>query len=246
MVAAGAAASALAGCVPLRPAPAPMPTVSFGEPARAGDRCLIVFLPGRYDSPETFGREGFPDLVRGRLGDVALVAADAHIGYYARKTVLERLHDDVIEPARRRGVRHVWIVGVSMGGLGALGYASRYPGAVDGIVLLSPYLGERPVIDEILAAGGPASWQPPADVEPDDYSRALWRWLRRYAGDGAPSTRLFLGYGRDDRMALADGMLAGLLPPDRVVVVAGGHDWATWRTVFRRFVADGVLDGCRR
>ena len=246
MLAAGAAASALAGCVSLRPAPVPMPTLAYGERVGDGTRCLVVFLPGRYDTPETFGREGFPALVRERVGDVAMVAADANVAYYANRTVLERLHDDVVVPARQAGVEQVWLVGVSMGGLGALGYARRHPHLVDGAILLAPYLGEPQVIDEILAAGGPLRWRPPSRLDADDYSRDLWRWLRRYGSDDAPPTALFLGYGRDDRMARADGMLAGLLPPSHVLLGEGGHDWRTWKTLFGRFLAGGVMDGCRR
>jgi hypothetical protein len=47
---------------------------------------------------------------------------------------------------------------------------------------------------------------------------------------------LYLGYGRDDRFALAYGLLAQTLSPDAVQVVPGGHDWQTWLTLWGQFL----------
>jgi pimeloyl-ACP methyl ester carboxylesterase len=78
----------------------------------------------------------------GRAVDILLV--DAHLGYYAARTVLERLRHDVIGPARTR-YESIRLIGVSMGGLGALLYAARYPGHVTDVALLAPFVGEARV-----------------------------------------------------------------------------------------------------
>ena len=61
-----------------------------------------------------------------------MVAVEAHYGYYATRTVVTRLREDVIAPARAQGYTQIWLVGVSMGGLGALLYVRAYPGTSRG------------------------------------------------------------------------------------------------------------------
>jgi hypothetical protein len=82
-------------------------------------RELLVFLPGVFDVVEDYEAYGFLRAVRetGRAVDMLLV--DAHLGYYAARTVLERLRQDVIVPARAR-YESICLIGISMGGLGAL------------------------------------------------------------------------------------------------------------------------------
>src|SRR5712672_3477612 len=52
-----------------------------------------------------------------------IVVADLHFGYYLRQTAIERLREDVILPARTRGYQCISLVGISLGGFGALYYA---------------------------------------------------------------------------------------------------------------------------
>ena len=51
------------------------------------------------------------------------------------------------------GYENIWLLGISMGGLGTLLYASEYPEQVDGVVLLAPFLGDRSAIETIVATG---------------------------------------------------------------------------------------------
>ena len=69
-----------------------------------------MFLPGRGDRAEVYQRERFATPL-GEHGVVAeAVAVDLHVGYYVARTTHLRLHEDVIAPARARGVRQVWLV----------------------------------------------------------------------------------------------------------------------------------------
>jgi pimeloyl-ACP methyl ester carboxylesterase len=98
---------------------------------------------------------------------------NAHLGYYAARTVLERLRQDVIGPARAR-YESIRLIGVSMGGLGTLLYAGRYPGHVTDVARLAPFVGEARIIEDITAAGGPRLWSPSPVVELA-YQEELWR-----------------------------------------------------------------------
>jgi pimeloyl-ACP methyl ester carboxylesterase len=230
----------LAGCGKFLPAPVPMRTLVL-TPAPAGNHALIVFLPGRGGTPEEFATAGFDRRLAEHGIAAEVVSPAASLGYYLRRTIDERLRADVIAPARARGVTHVWLVGISLGGLGALVYADRHPGEVDAVLALAPYLGDNEVIDEIKAAGGLARWRPAAPVAKDDFQRRLWLFLKRYAAGEQNLPLLCLGYGASDRFAAAHALLAAVLPPERVFTVPGHHDWPTWRALWQKFLATDLL-----
>lgn len=238
----GLALSLTAACAWLpRAATVPMPALAMADAAPDG-AAIVVFLPGRFDRPERFVREGFGEVLAARLPAVRAVAADAHLGYYLDGSFVERLHEDVVRPALEQGASRIHLVGISMGGLGALLYARAHPEAVAGVVVLAPYLGEEEVVAEIAAAGGLAAWQPPAEPDPDDFQRDVWSWLKGYAEPGADRPPLVVGWGDGDDLAPASRLLAVVLPAGRAFTVRGGHDWPTWRALWRTVVDAGVLD----
>jgi pimeloyl-ACP methyl ester carboxylesterase len=232
-VAAAAAAAAIAtwGCVPA--ASAPLRTVAYGHAGGAAADTLLVLLPGRGDRAETFAAEGFVDAARAADPRVDVVAADAHIGYYLRNVIVDRLWEDVVAPARARGYARVWLAGISMGGLGAVAFARAHPDAVAGLCLLAPYLGDD-VVAEVRRAGGLARWRPSG--APDDFAR-LWLFLKGYAAGAPGLPALWLGYGRSDRFVAAHDLLAAALPADHVLRADGGHDWPPWRALWAQFLA---------
>jgi pimeloyl-ACP methyl ester carboxylesterase len=231
------AALALAGCVPMRPATVPLRTVTF--PGAGAPRTLVVLLPGQRDVPEDFGRDHFPEIAARAGAKVDMIAVDAHIAYYYQHTIVDRLREDVIAPARKR-YDHVWLAGISIGGTGALLYASQHPEDVDGLILLAPYLGEKAVISEVRAAGGPRGWKPPEPLAADDFQRQLWAWIGRYAA-GPERIPLYLGWGRSDSFAGPNGMLGEVLPPERVFTTRGGHGWKAWGALWEQIVRAGAL-----
>jgi len=200
----------------------------------------MVFLPGAYLAPEDFEREGFVDAVRERdlAADVMLVHAD--VSYYYDQTFIERLDTDVLTPQRARGYKTLWLVGISIGGFGALIHELARPGIVDGIVTLAPYLGRRPLGNEIRKAGGLRAWKAPQGPLPDEeVDRKLWPWLQQYADGGKAASHLpplYLGFGLDDRFAPNHQLLADALPSDRVFTTEGGHDWPQWSKLWTKML----------
>lgn len=228
-------AAALGGCATLGFGPSPvvpMRTVTLHETPAA--RCLFVLLPGRHSRAEAFGRDGFGAAVAARGLSADVLAADAHLGYYRERNVVERLHEDVLAPRRAR-YEEIWVVGTSLGGLGGLLLRRDHPEDVEGILTLAPFLGNDRLIEEIEGAGGPRLWDPSAtSAASADPGRELWAEMRQLGWtEGAP---LFIGWGERDRFARANAMLAALLPAERVLTDPGGHDMETWRRLWEQFL----------
>jgi pimeloyl-ACP methyl ester carboxylesterase len=195
-------------------------------------------LPGAYSAPGEFIDEGFVSSLRSRRVHADVVIAGAKVDHYIEGPVLERLRDEVIGPARSRGVRNVWLLGISLGGLFAMAYAARHPDQVSGVLALAPYLGRRTLLTEVERAGGPSAWVRARQPQPDDLlEHEVWAWI----GRGQPAPPLHLGYGRDDRFADAHRLLAAQLPADRVFDAPGGHDWPAWRDLWLQWLARGLL-----
>ncbi len=238
------AAMAMAGCAELRPTVRPLVQVLDTAPCAAASalpRPLVVLMPGRGMALAELVSRGFVAAVRRRGFDVDVALVDAHLGYYQERVVFEALREDVLVPAHQGGRREVWLTGISLGGYGALLYDARHPGDIAGVVALAPYLGEEEVVAEVTRSGGLGRWQAPPlapftpGSTPNETDRHLWRWLQRQTGAGpippSPPYRLpiFLGFGDRDRFVAAQRLLAAALPPERVVVTAGGHDWPAWQ-----------------
>jgi pimeloyl-ACP methyl ester carboxylesterase len=231
---------ALCGCLRWFPAPTPMRSAQWMQPpAWPRARCLVVFLPGMGDHAEDFDGHGFVAEVKRHAPAVDVVAADATIGYYARGTFPERLATDVIRPARARGYEQVWLIGVSMGGLGTIWYSRAHTADVTGVLALAPYLGEREIIDEIYAQGGLARWKGPPRVDAlneDSYQREIWRWLQAVTGGRERGPIIYIGYGRADDLARPDALLAARLPRGHTYRIDGAHDWTTWKILLGQFL----------
>ena len=234
----------LAGCYVIKPAKIPLPVVHYSAATNGTAEGLIVLLPGFGDGPNSFDQQGIIDIVRRIAPTFDAVATDAHFAYYRNQSIVERLHNDVIEPIAHRYQR-VWLVGISMGGLGAAAYAMEHPAMVEGVILLAPYMGDDELIAELEAAGGLAQWLPPdlaAVVDEEErLFYELWTWYKGYADVVYPAPKLLLGFGAEDRLRRANQLVVDVLPGDQVVSIPGGHKWTVWiplfETLLRRAVA---------
>ena len=207
---------------------------------------LVFFLAGcatwaekplqvlTYDQPGGC-RQGLIVFLRG-MGSGAGKQSDAHLGYYIDRSMIARLKEDVIEPAKMRGCRKIWLIGVSMGGLGAILYLKEHPQDVAGIYLMAPFLGKKFILNEIEAAGGVRLWNPGVYQDEDDWERMLWHWIKTAVGDH-PDKMIYLGYGTDDFYRQGSQLLAEVLPPDRVYAIPGGHDYPTFKALWKLFLS---------
>lgn len=230
-------ASRVPALVRLLPATAPLLAQRYlcraGSPARE----LLVCLPGIGDTADDYEARGFVAALRASGHHVDMMTADAHFGYYADRSLVERLRTDVIRPARARGYDKIGLLGISLGGLGALLYAQAHPEDVAGLVVLAPFLGKT-VADDIVRAGGLAQWRG-ASESGEDYERRLWTWLKGYVTHPAGMPPLHLAFGSRDRFARANRLLAAVLPESQVHMLPGRHNWTTWRRLWRGLLAAG-------
>ena len=210
------------------------------EPAQAGITAdtRILFLPAAYTDPEDFVRAGFVSAVRDRELPLDLVFAELNLQHLTDRTILRRVRHELVLPARALGCRSIWLCGISLGGFIGLSFAERYASEIDGLCLLAPYLGNHMIVGEIERAHGIAAWDP-GDPAPDDDERRLWRFIKSEPG-GRVAIRL--GYGREDRFANGQRMLADALHPSQVQVIPGGHEWPVWSQLWADFLDSQFVD----
>jgi pimeloyl-ACP methyl ester carboxylesterase len=198
----------------------------------------IILLPGATHQPEDFVRAGFGAAVtrRGLALDVEFVAPE--LEHLLDRSLLDRLHAEVVGPARAAGVRELWLGGISLGAFLALLQAQRDPRGLDGLCLLAPYLGNRSVTGAIARAGGLQAWRPGPVAQPGplalaDEERQVWTFLQSLPLQGLP---VYLGLARQDRFFPGQDLLAAALPPGVTEIIDGVHDWSAWRELWERFL----------
>jgi pimeloyl-ACP methyl ester carboxylesterase len=198
---------------------------------------LLALLAGSFSEPADFVREGFDRAVRKHGIEAEIVMADMRMAYFADGSVVQRIRDAVVLPARSRGAERIWLAGISLGALAALCYAARHEGDLEGMLLMSPYPGTRDVLREIDAAGGLAHWRPQIGPE-GDLEREAWRWLADHDGT-RPAVHCYFGSG--DRFAEGQRSMARALPPGHVHEIPGGHAWDDWRRMWNDFLERNPL-----
>lgn len=210
------------------------------------DRCageaaaLLVLLPGAYMKAQDFVTHDFFAAVRRRSCPVDIVAVETGMDTYLDNDIVEHIHDEIIAPAMAAGTRTIWLAGISLGAMGALLSARRHAGAIAGLLLLSPFIGSRGLVAQVERAGGLRRWEPAADEAPT-IEQDLLRWLQSH--DQWPP--IHLAYGQDDRYVAAHRLIADILPPDRVIVGEGGHDWPTWEALWGRMLDAKPFDAAQ-
>lgn len=191
----------------------------------------VIMLPAAFSEPEDFLREGFVGAVRERGLPIDLVFAALELEHVTDRSMLARLQEELIAPARRAGCA-VWLGGISLGAFLALCAAERYAQELAGLCLFAPYLGSRIVAAEVERAGGVGKWSP-GELDSADDERRVWSFIATLKGGPLP---VHLGFGRADRFSRRHQLLAQALQAEDVDVIAGGHDWPTWLTLWERFL----------
>jgi pimeloyl-ACP methyl ester carboxylesterase len=195
----------------------------------------MVMLPAMGSTAEAFAAHGFISAVHDRAWPIDIVVACPELDTYLDGKIAEALESDVIAPARARGYARLWLVGISLGSVGAVLYAAKSDPRVEGVVLLAPFLGTPGTIAEIASAGGLSAWSA-ASSRATNGERAVLRWLKDYIARAATRPALYLGFGQGDRFARGHRLLADHLWPESVVSIAGAHDWDCWADLWRKLL----------
>ena len=141
-------------------------------PVAAEERILLLMLPGAKNTPQQLQDNGFIRELRKRELAVDVLALDAHADMYLDRGRVERLLHDTLDDARAHGYRRIWLLGISLGGTGAMLCATQRAAEIEGVFLLAPFLGTRGMSAEVEAAGGFRHWQA-GEIGSRDLERAL-------------------------------------------------------------------------
>jgi pimeloyl-ACP methyl ester carboxylesterase len=227
------AVALLPACMSTRSTKGPMQLVDDLLVCDTRPTTLIVMLPGVRDTPQDLLDQGFVKAVRERGIHADIQLADAHLGYYNNQQIVDRLHDEVVVPAKAKGYQKIWLVGISLGGYGSMLYSMSKPGWVQGFFTMAPYMGSREVPTEVQNQGGLQTWsssvQGSLDVD-------LWRWLKGYTQQQTDLPLAYIGFGTSDRFVKPNTLLADALPKERSFAIPGGHDWETWLKLWASFL----------
>jgi pimeloyl-ACP methyl ester carboxylesterase len=224
-----------AACASFGDSRAPIATELLPAPQPSALRTLVIVLPGRNDGGRGANERAMARAIHEAWPGADVLLASATYVYYRDGKVVERLREDVVEPALRAGYRRIWLAGASMGGMGAMLYERAYSGQLAGVVLFAPFLGDKPLLEEIRNAGGVRQWDPgplPAEVNARNYQRQVWKHIRERSAHSS----VWLACGSEDYLLNGARLLATTLPEGRFIEMPGSHDWRTWsrigKTVF--------------
>jgi len=193
---------------------------------------LVVFLPGRGDEIDAFQRAGFIETLQQSERPLDAVVAGAHLGYYYRGVLADRVHLDILAPYQEKGYRIFIIVGTSLGGYGALWVNHEYSDLIRGVVLLAPYLGKNSVIKKIEAAGSLDAWRSQLNGEPGPDEK-VWLWVDDLKNRESEKTQaVILAVGNRDKFSEATELLSKSIPESRLFLQDGSHNWNTWHALW--------------
>jgi pimeloyl-ACP methyl ester carboxylesterase len=237
------AISILSGCASNGDSKQPLTVNHYGVVHSAGQ--LVVFFPGINSPGEDFNNNNFlsPFIKKYPQTDILLV--DTRLAYFNAGNIANRIQQEIVIPAKKAGYKNIWFVGTSLGGLGTLIYNKNYPGTIDGIVLIAPFLGEEDIVDSIQGYSSPDEW---AREEINNKSDAvqMWRYLINFNGqkinNNTIHVKLILAFGDGDRFNYAHQLLASLMESKNVYSKPGGHNWSTWYEIWLEILNKNVLN----
>jgi pimeloyl-ACP methyl ester carboxylesterase len=225
----------------------PIGTMEVAAPRPAAERTLVIVLPGFGADAAEMRERGVAGAIQEAWPEADVLLTSATFAYYRDGRVVDRLRDDVVRPALKKGYRRIWLAGASLGGMGALLYEREHPGALAGIALFAPFLASNSLLDEIRAAGGAKKWDPgplPAEMNGDNYQRQVWGMVKGWGQRPELARRVWLFCGTSDRLVEGARLLGQELPEGHFLERPGGHTWSAWdrgaREVFARIRAAGA------
>lgn len=226
-----AALLALGGCAASGDISKPVPSAFYPAPQSA--QRTVVMLPGIADDLAALQKRQVASRIQRTWPDADVVLTGLTLPFYQQGKAAQRLRDEVIQRYRKSD-QALWLVGISLGGMGALIYDRQYPDDAAGLLLMSPYLGEEGILESIRAAGGLTYWKPGATqkIGSSNYQLELWRYLKGWSARPQRTQTVWLAYGAEEKFRKSNEMIAPLLPAGHVIMLQGKHDWDLWRRAF--------------
>jgi pimeloyl-ACP methyl ester carboxylesterase len=201
------------------------------------NRTLVVMLPTMGGDGSFYESRGFIQELRDRGFSSHCKVLNVDPSLYLNRRIVDLLKSEVIDPAKADGYEKIWLLGISLGGHGALLYLSEYPEDIYATVVLAPFVADPLTTRLIQKEGGLKEMKKCPDLA-WGYACNMLTLIKKYLGTPGNERRLALGFGTDDAFARQNRMLAELIAPDQIFIVQGGrHDWNTWKKLF-----DQVLD----
>jgi hypothetical protein len=218
----------LGGCAAGGDVRKPIPTKFFAA-AQPASR-LVVMLPGRGDDLDSLESKGMASIIQKAWPDADVILTGLTMPFYRQGQASKRLHDEIVAPAQTVPGREVWLMGISLGGMGALLYEHDYPGQTQGLLLLSPYLGDQAIQDKVRSAGGLKTWDPgPSQaLNPESFQAELWHTLKDISNHPQRAQSIWLVYGADEPFRTPIELMSPALPASNVLMLPGRHDWSLW------------------
>ena len=211
-------------------------------------KTLLVMLPGIRGNDKSFAKNDFITILESNDIDVDVLAIDAHFAYYKNKSLIDRLQQDVIKLAKQQGYENIWLLGISLGGLGSMLYTNQRPEDISGVILIAPYLGDKELLDEIKSYANLQEWlEYVKQINRENYKETISEkqrkiaqhlWLPLLQRKCYPQKPIYLLYGEKDKLKYSNDILATCLRKDRIVRMQGKHNWSTWKELWHKLLTN--------
>jgi pimeloyl-ACP methyl ester carboxylesterase len=201
------------------------------EGSQSNREILVILLPGTLSDAKDMIKRGVPEAIHRGWPEPDILMADLTLNYYRKGLAAKRLHDEIVVWAKQQGYSEIWLSGGSMGGMGTLIYEWEHPGNMEGLILISPYMGDDDVTDTIREAGDLKSWdagERTATMDGDNFDRLVWQMAQDWIGDEAKLQRVWLMCGDEDSLYPDVEMLGAILPQEQFFPGSGDHSWDYW------------------
>ncbi|MGH0036385.1 MAG: alpha/beta hydrolase [Myxococcota bacterium] len=220
---------------------------------------LVVFLHGGGDAVDCFDEAGVGQaldaaLAQGRLARAVVVVAEGDLGFWENWVDGSRMYRDWVVRDLVPHVRERYatldcpagchVIGISMGGHGALRFALLEPGRFASVTAISAPIMDTDSMLSLANSGFvrfliPVKriWGPGDDREEVEQADLFVRWTKP---EDLRGMRLVLAWGEADRDRVIDSNerfhahLERHSVPHEAIVFEGGHDWTAWTPVLEQ------------
>ena len=221
--------------------PSPIKEKRFTPVVEVSSKRLMIILPGRGDTIESLEKQGFVSTFQKYYPSFETVVVDAHLGYYKKELLEQRLLDDIIIPAIKDGYKEIWMMGISLGGAGSLKIFEKHNDKITGIILISPYSGSKKFhknLDRYLFGKQDDSLV--EKLERENVFFSLWKWIINN-DELMNSDRVWLGYGDQDYLKGHEN-LKKYIGDNKTIVIPGKHKITVFKQIWEQLLSKKPID----